>query len=239
MSERKYSNNITTRLTAQLTAGGTTANVTAGDGALFAAANGSDWIIGTLRNMSGYKDVAREIVKITNRSTDALTITRAQEGTTALQFEVGAVLDVDFTAASMTELPTVTNYGGVATTSGGIPAVIALNSQTGKTAAFGAQTVYTAPATDGFYMVCGYATVTNAATSGTITFTIGWTDADSNAAQTNALNSFNVNPAGSVNGVAGDRLLKVKASTAITIATTFNTVVGTPTYNVYTIVKKV
>lgn len=100
MAARIYLNNVSTKLTAQLLVGGTTANVTAGDGALFAAATGGDWIIGTLRRMSGYKDVAREIVKITARSTDALTITRAQESTTALQFEIGDQLDVSATAAS-------------------------------------------------------------------------------------------------------------------------------------------
>jgi hypothetical protein len=105
MAKRVYANNVSTRLTAQLLSGGTTANVTAGDGALFAGANGSDWIIATLRKMSGYKDVAREIVKVTNRATDALTIVRAQEGTAALQFEVGDTLDIDFTAAAFDSIP--------------------------------------------------------------------------------------------------------------------------------------
>ena len=106
MAERKYANFATTKLTAQLLSTGVTANVTTNDGALFAAANGSDWTIGVLRRMSGYKDVAHEIVKITNRATDALTITRAQEGTgvtpnvTGLQFEIGDQLDIEFTAAS-------------------------------------------------------------------------------------------------------------------------------------------
>ena len=101
MAARLYVNNFSTKLTAQLLVGGVTANITTGDGATLAGANGTDWFIGTLRRMSGYKDVAREIVKITNRSTDALTIVRAQEGTTALQFEIGDQLDVDVTAASL------------------------------------------------------------------------------------------------------------------------------------------
>ena len=100
---RLYINHFSTKLTAQLLAAGTTVNVTPGDGALVAAANGTDWFIATLRRISGYKDVARDIVKITNRSTDALTIVRAQEGTTALQFEVGDQLDIDFTAASFAD----------------------------------------------------------------------------------------------------------------------------------------
>lgn len=100
--DRKYANFVTTKLTAQLLAAGVTANVTAGDGALFAAANGTDFMYGVLRRMSGYRDVAHEIVKITNRATDALTIVRAQEGTTGLQFEIGDQLDIEVTAASLT-----------------------------------------------------------------------------------------------------------------------------------------
>lgn len=122
---RIYLNNVSTKITAQLLTGGTTVNVTAGDGALFAAANGTTGhIVATLRRTSGYKDVAREIVDITNRSTDALTITRAQESTTALQFEIGDQLDCDFTAASLSVLeaawtaytPTVTAASGTFTT---------------------------------------------------------------------------------------------------------------------------
>jgi hypothetical protein len=101
MGVRLYVNSYSTRLTAQLTAGATTANVTAGDGAALAGANGTDFFYGTLRRVTGYKDVAREIVKITNRSTDALTIVRAQESTSALQFEVGDILDIDLTAAGI------------------------------------------------------------------------------------------------------------------------------------------
>lgn len=100
MGRRLYVNNYRTMLTAQLLVGGTTANVTNGDGATLAGANGDDYFIGTLRKMSGYQEVANEIVKITTRATDALTITRAQEGTAALQFEVGDWLDVDATAGS-------------------------------------------------------------------------------------------------------------------------------------------
>lgn len=104
MAARIYANNVSTKLTAQLLVAGVTANVTAGDGALFAGATGGDWIIATLRRMSGFKDVAREIVKITARSTDALTIVRAQESTAALQFEIGDTLDIDVTAASLQTL---------------------------------------------------------------------------------------------------------------------------------------
>lgn len=105
-------NNISTKLTAQLLAAGTTANVTAGDGASFAGATGGNVIRATLVKMSGYREIAWEIVDVTARSTDALTITRAREGTTALQFEVGDKLSVRYTAETPSTLtPT---WGGTA-----------------------------------------------------------------------------------------------------------------------------
>lgn len=91
-------NNVTTKLTAQLLVAGVTANVTAGSGALFAGATGGNYIRATLVRISGFKEVAWEIVYVTARSTDALTITRAQEGTAALQFEIGDTLEVRTTA---------------------------------------------------------------------------------------------------------------------------------------------
>lgn len=156
MAKRIYLNNVSTKLTAQLLAAGTTANVTAGDGALFAGAAAGDWIIATLRRMSGFKDVAREIVKITARSTDALTITRAQESTTALQFEVGDRLDVDFTAATISDLeaawtaytPTIAAGTGAYTTTSATGAY----RQVGKTVQFRATVTITSVGTAGSFM---------------------------------------------------------------------------------------
>lgn len=130
MAARRYLNNYSTKLTAAITNSATTVNVTAGDGAILAAAatfGSGDWIIGTLRKRSGYADVAREIVKITARSTDALTITRAQEGTTGLAFSEGDTLDVDITAGSLSPIedswtaytPTITAATGTFTSVAG------------------------------------------------------------------------------------------------------------------------
>lgn len=97
-------NNVTTKLTSQLLTGGTTANVTAGSGALFAGATGGNYIRATLVRISGFKEVAWEVVYVTARSTDALTITRAQEGTTALQFEIDDRLEVRMTAKTRADV---------------------------------------------------------------------------------------------------------------------------------------
>lgn len=143
MPSRLYVNNFSTKLTSQLLVAGTTANITAGNGAALAGANGTDWFVGTLRRMSGFRDVAREIVKITLRTVDALTITRAQEGTTALQFEIGDQLDIDFTAASFTDaipvaLPGVLTALGLTSWTwgmdgGGNPILTLVESGSGKT----------------------------------------------------------------------------------------------------------
>ena len=98
MAQQILLNNVSTKLTAAVAVGDTTINVTAGDGALFAAATGGDWIIITVAKISGFKEIAWEIMKATARSTDALTVIRAQEGTTALTFAIGDVVSVRLTA---------------------------------------------------------------------------------------------------------------------------------------------
>ena len=95
---RIYLNNVTTKLTSVLDTVGTSCSVTAGDGALFAGATGGNTIRATLVKISGFKEIAWEIIDITARSTDTLTITRALEGTTELDLAIGDVLDVRFTA---------------------------------------------------------------------------------------------------------------------------------------------
>lgn len=106
---RIFLNNVKTKLTAVLAAAGTSCSVTAGDGALFADATGGDTIRATLVKVSGFKEIDWEIVDITARSTDTLTITRAQEGTIALDFAIGDVLDVRWTANSIADVTSVAN----------------------------------------------------------------------------------------------------------------------------------
>lgn len=97
-------NNLSSRLTAAITAGATTVAVTAGDGANFAAGgtlSASNYLMATLVTVSGYKEIAWEIIKVIGRSTDTLTIVRAQEGTTALAFAAGDVIDIRPTAGGV------------------------------------------------------------------------------------------------------------------------------------------
>lgn len=91
-------NNISTTIASAVAAGDVTINVAAGDGAKFALATGGNTIRATLVKISGFKEIAWEIVDVTARSTDALTVTRARESTTALTFAIGDLVDVRVTA---------------------------------------------------------------------------------------------------------------------------------------------
>jgi hypothetical protein len=96
-------NNTSTKLAAAVAPSDVTINVTAGDGVKFALATGGNTIRATLVKISGFKEIAWEIVDVTARSTDALTVTRARESTSALSFAIGDLVDVRFTAE--TNLP--------------------------------------------------------------------------------------------------------------------------------------
>lgn len=97
------------QLTAQLLAAGTTVNITAGQGARFASINfaGSDKVRCVLQHMTGYLPTDYEIVDVTGRSTDALTISRAVEDSAsypARQFEINDWIICDPTAAVLAGL---------------------------------------------------------------------------------------------------------------------------------------
>lgn len=94
-----FSNNADTFLDATITAVATSLTVSAGDGALFTSPTGGDFELVTLIEGSNI-----EIVKMTSRSTDTLTVVRAQEGTTGFAFTVGARVDARNTAATLDAL---------------------------------------------------------------------------------------------------------------------------------------
>ena len=69
------------------------------DGSVFPDAPAEGEFVCTLEDVSGN----REIVRCTARSGESLTVTRAQEGTAAQAFNVGDVIELRYTAASMDE----------------------------------------------------------------------------------------------------------------------------------------
>lgn len=94
-----FTNNASTTLASSISSGATSLTVASGAGALFPNPTSPDYFLVTLQGVSG---TPIEIVKCTARSTDVLTIVRAQEGTTASAFTGGDKVELRVTAAQMT-----------------------------------------------------------------------------------------------------------------------------------------
>jgi hypothetical protein len=94
-----FKNNATALLAASISTSGTTLVLAAGTGIKFPVLTGSDFFYGTIYDPAGNY----EIVKVTARASDSLTIVRAQEGTTALAFSSGNAFAQRLTAAGLNE----------------------------------------------------------------------------------------------------------------------------------------
>lgn len=71
-----------------------------GTGLLFPTLGAGDYFYATISSVAN----AYEVVKVTARSTDVLTIVRAQEGTVALSFPAGSRIELRVTAQNILEL---------------------------------------------------------------------------------------------------------------------------------------
>jgi hypothetical protein len=121
-----------------ITTGDTTLTVASGHGARFPAISGGNIFYLVLEDSS----LNREIVKVTARSTDAMTIVRAQEGTAARAFTAGVSVALRITAQTIADLlAAITNATNLigsgtisATTTGGaalsVASAISANSST-------------------------------------------------------------------------------------------------------------
>lgn len=81
----------------------TTITVASGDGAKFPSPSGGDFFFATLQEGSTI-----EIVKVTARSTDSLTVVRAQQGTSGASFTTAAKIENRLTKESLEALRNVT-----------------------------------------------------------------------------------------------------------------------------------
>lgn len=160
----KFTNNASATLASSITNSATSISLTTGQGALFPSLSAGDFFYATLVDASNNL----EIVKVTARSTDTLTVTRAQDGTTASAYAAGDKLELRPIAAVFSEFVQVTGaqtIAGVKTFSDGITANVTGNV-TGNVSG-NAGTV-----TNGVY------TTGNQSISGTKTFSgIAFTDA--------------------------------------------------------------
>lgn len=93
-------NNAYSTLASGITNSATTIVLATGTGARFPAAGGSDYFYATLIDTSNNL----EIVKVTARSTDTLTVVRAQDDTSARAFSTGDRIEVRVTAALLSDI---------------------------------------------------------------------------------------------------------------------------------------
>src|ERR1700685_3189784 len=77
-------NNANTTLAGSISNTATTANLAAGTGVLFPSPSGGEYFVGTFTDAA--TGLLREIVHVTNVTGDTITMVRAQEGTTGLNW---------------------------------------------------------------------------------------------------------------------------------------------------------
>lgn len=92
----QFTNNATTTLSTSYGVGATSMVIAAGGGVKFPTPAGANVFRATVVRAS---DSAIEVVEVTARTTDTMTVTRAQEGTTALAFVTGDKFELRVTAA--------------------------------------------------------------------------------------------------------------------------------------------
>lgn len=100
-----FKNNATALLAASISTSGTTLVLAAGAGSSFPVITGSDYFHGTLYDSANNF----EIVKVTARTGDSLTIERAQEGTIALAFSSGDAFAQRVTASDLSDFAQKSN----------------------------------------------------------------------------------------------------------------------------------
>lgn len=100
-----FKNNAVGSLAATLASGATSLTLGTGQGTYFPTPTGGDFFVATLIGLdSEGRENAWEIVKVTGRSTDALTIVRAQEGTTNATWPSGTRIELRTTAGTLESL---------------------------------------------------------------------------------------------------------------------------------------
>jgi hypothetical protein len=95
-----FANDAASSLQITITTSQTTITIASGDANLFPAPLGDDYFMATVVDAAGNM----EIMKCTGRIGAVLAVTRAQEGTTAVAFEAGAIVDLRLTKGTMEAL---------------------------------------------------------------------------------------------------------------------------------------
>lgn len=99
-----YTNFSKSLLSSAITTGSTTLAVSTGTGALFPSPTAPDYARLVVFEIGSAGETNQEIMLLTARSTDTLTVTRAQEGTAARAFSAGAYVALRPTASTLTDM---------------------------------------------------------------------------------------------------------------------------------------
>ena len=102
MSTQLFANNATSTLAGAITSTAVTVNLQAGGGAQFPNPAAGQYFVATFNDAA--TGLLEEIVWVTARSTDTLTIVRAQEGTAALAWNSGDLFSMYVTAGTMSQM---------------------------------------------------------------------------------------------------------------------------------------
>lgn len=97
----KLTNNAISQLASSITPAETSITLKAGAGSKFPTLGAGDYFPCTISKADG----TFEIVRVTARSGDTLTVARAQEGTTALAFDANSLIELRLTADTVLSLP--------------------------------------------------------------------------------------------------------------------------------------
>ena len=100
----QFSNHAATTLASDVTAAATSFSVATGDGALFPTLTGSQFFYATLEDVTDSTEF--EVVKVTARSTDTFTVTRAQDGTSAQDWQSADKVQLRIPKVAITTLET-------------------------------------------------------------------------------------------------------------------------------------
>lgn len=102
-----YTNNASSTLAAGILAGATSLSVQTGHGARFPSPSGGDFFYVTLADTAGNIEICR----VTARSTDSMTIVRAQDGTSARAWNSADRVELRVTKAMLDDFKTDARTG--------------------------------------------------------------------------------------------------------------------------------
>ena len=127
----KFTNNVSATLASSITATGTSIAVSAGQGAQFPTLGVGDYFYATLIDSTNNL----EIVKVTARTADTLTVVRGQDGTAGRVYAAGAKLELRVTAAGLEDISKGINIGAATTAKAGLVQLTNSISSTSTTTA--------------------------------------------------------------------------------------------------------